>query len=77
MTSLLSNQCKGQSLFILASWRKINRRKRKANSKQYYQISNRTLKISQQNCKNISRYYHTSFQGNVVNFYPQSKILQI
>ena len=24
----------------------------------YYQISNRTLKISQYNCKNTSRYYH-------------------
>ena len=36
----------------------------------YYQISNRTLKISQYNYKNISRYYHTSFQGSLVNFLP-------
>ena len=43
----------------------------------YYQISNRTLKKSEQNCKNISRYYHISFQGNLVDFYPQSKILQV
>ena len=43
----------------------------------YYQISNRTLKISQENCKNISRYYHTSFQGNLMNFTPQSETLEI
>ena len=43
----------------------------------YYKISNRTLKISHQNCKNISRYYHISFQGNQMNFTPHSKILEI
>ena len=43
----------------------------------YYKISNRTLKISHQNCKNISRYYHISFQGNLMNFTPHSKILEI
>ena len=43
----------------------------------YYQISNRTLKVSQKKYKNISRYYSTYFQYNPVNFYPQAKILEV
>ena len=35
--------------------------------------TSRTLKISQQKWKNISQYYHTSLQGNLMNFYPSPK----
>ena len=47
----------------------------KKNMSCYYQISNRPLEIPQMNGKNISRHYHTSFQGNLVNFYPRPKMI--
>ena len=34
----------------------------------YHQIPTKTLKISQKNNTNISQYYHTSFQDDLVNF---------
>ena len=44
----------------------------------YYQIPTWTLKLWQKNYKNISRYYHTSFEDYLVNFfYPRSKILEM
>ena len=47
------------------------------NTKVCYQISYRAPKNIATELQKYHRYYHTSFQGNLINFYFQSKKLQI